>query len=160
MMRARRLTLTVLGVLAGGLVFSSAPAPATTVHVFSGSFGSATSTPANPASLSAPSGVAVNDATEDVYVVDKGNNRVERFSATGTFIAAWGWGVINGKAEYQICTSTSGCQAGIEGSGAGQLDSPEAIAVDNSGKTVSEDPSVEDVYVTNLDFRALGDREC
>ena len=149
MMRARRLTLTVLGVLAGGLVFSSAPAPATTVHVFSGSFGSATSTPANPASLSAPSGVAVNDATEDVYVVDKGNNRVERFSATGTFIAAWGWGVINGKAEYQICTSTSGCQAGIEGSGAGQLDSPEAIAVDNSGKTVSEDPSVEDVYVTN-----------
>jgi hypothetical protein len=153
MMRARRLTLTVLGVLAGGLVFSSAPAPAATVHLFSGSFGSTTSTPPDPAPLSAPSGAAVSDSTGDVYVLDKGNNRVEQFSATGTFIAGWGWGVSNGNAEYQICTS--GCQAGIEGSGAGQLDSPEAIAVDNSGKTVSEDPSVGDVYVTNTADRVI-----
>ena len=30
------------------------------------------------------SGVAVNDTTHDVYVVDSGNNRVEEFNATGT----------------------------------------------------------------------------
>src|ERR1039458_8498943 len=140
MMRAHRLLTTglaTLGVLAGGLVLSSAPALA-----LSGSFGGS-----GASALSGPSGVAVNDSTGDVYVVDKGNNRVEQFSLTGTFIAAWGWGVSNGNAEYQICTS--GCQAGVAGSGAGQLDSPEAIAVDNSGKTESEDPSVGDVYVMN-----------
>jgi hypothetical protein len=136
MMRARRLTLTVLGVLAGGLVFSSAPALAATVHVFSSSFGSATSTPPDPAPLSGPSGVAVNDATDDVYVVDKGNNRVERFSSTGSYL-----GYFNGSGTFEVEGKVeTGKPAPPQ-----PLESPEGVAVDNDLSS----PSVGDVYVVD-----------
>jgi DNA-binding beta-propeller fold protein YncE len=92
--------------------------------------------------LSKPSGVAVNESTGDVYVVDAGNSRVERFSATGSFIAAWGWGVTDGKEEYEVCTSA--CKAGLTGTGPAQFNSPEAIAIDNS-----TGPSGGDVYVVS-----------
>jgi DNA-binding beta-propeller fold protein YncE len=92
--------------------------------------------------LSKPSGVAVNESTGDIYVVDSGNNRVERFSATGTFIAAWGWGVTDGKEEYEVCTSA--CKAGLAGTGPAQFNSPEAIAIDNT-----TGPSGGDVYVVS-----------
>ena len=92
--------------------------------------------------LSKPSGVAVNESTGDVYVVDAGNNRVERFSATGSFIAAWGWGVSDGKEEYEVCTSA--CKDGLPGTGLAQFNSPEAIAIDNT-----TGPSGGDVYVVS-----------
>src|SRR5262249_61769604 len=69
-----------------------------------------------------------------------GNARVQKFSATGAFIAAWGYGVTDGTAVSQVCTTT--CQAGIAGSGAGQFQNPTSIAVDSSGG-----PSNGDVYV-------------
>ena len=115
-------------------------------HVFGFSFAGAGG---GAGELSGPAGVAVNEATGDVYVVDRANNRVERFGPNGEFIAAWGWGVKDGKEEYEICES--GCQAGIAGDGKGQFDSPEAIAVDNS--TSASDPSRGDVYVV-ADARA------
>jgi DNA-binding beta-propeller fold protein YncE len=87
----------------------------------------------------------LNDATGDVYVVDRGNNRVDEFEGDGSFVRAWGWGVADGLPMFETCTLT--CEAGLAGSGVGQLDSPEAIAVDNSGSAL--DPSKEDVYVTN-----------
>ena len=96
-----------------------------------------------PGRLLHPAGVAVDEASGDVYVVDAGNNRIERFGAKGEFVAAWGWGVSDGKAEYEVCTSA--CKAGIAGEGEAQLDAPSAIAVDNSGSP--EDPSRGDVYV-------------
>jgi len=92
--------------------------------------------------LSKPSGVAVNESTGDIYVVDSANNRVERFGETGAFIAAWGWGVSDGKEEYEVCTSA--CKAGLAGTGAAQFNSPEAIAVDNTAG-----PSSGDVYVVS-----------
>jgi DNA-binding beta-propeller fold protein YncE len=92
--------------------------------------------------LSKPSGVAVNESTGDVYVVDAGNSRVERFSATGSFIAAWGWGVTDGKAEYEVCTNA--CKAGLAGTGPAQFNSPEAIAIDET-----TGPSGGDVYVVS-----------
>ena len=95
--------------------------------------------------LEHPEGVAVNDATGDVYVADKGNNRIDQFEAGGKFIRAWGWGVVEGigkKEELQTCTILTGCGPGVAGTGAGQLDAPEAVAVDNS-----TDASKEDVYV-------------
>ena len=58
-----------------------------------------------------PAGVAVNEASGDVYVVDAGNNRIERFGPAGEFIAAWGWGVSDGKAEYEVCTSAAAKRA-------------------------------------------------
>jgi DNA-binding beta-propeller fold protein YncE len=92
--------------------------------------------------LSKPSGVAVNESTGDVYVVDAGHSRLERFSATGSFIAAWGWGVTDGKEEYEVCTSA--CKAGLPGTGPAQFNSPEAIAIDNT-----TGPSGGDVYVVS-----------
>jgi tripartite motif-containing protein 71 len=40
--------------------------------------------------MSSPSGVAVNQTTGDVYVLDTGNDRVQQFTATGTYIRQWG----------------------------------------------------------------------
>ncbi len=98
--------------------------------------------------LSSPSGVAVNEKTGDVYVVDSANNRVEVFSHKGEFIEVWGWGVKDGKSEFEICKQGEGvCQPGIAGTGEGQFDAPEAIAVDNS--TSAGDESAGDVYVVS-----------
>ena len=87
-----------------------------------------------------PVGVAVDQGSGDVYVADSGNARVEKFDAQGNFIAAWGWGVADGMAQSEVCTSN--CQAGIAGSGAGQFSNPTSVAVDSSGG-----PSAGDVYV-------------
>lgn len=83
-----------------------------------------------------PSGVAT-DAAGNVYVADGNHNRVQKFNSDGAFIAAWGWGVSDGSAMLQVCTS--GCQSGIhpapgeEASGNGQFDGPKAVATDSSG---------------------------
>ena len=44
--------------------------------------------------MSDPQGVAVNQATGDVYVSDEGNLRVDEFNEDGQFIRAWGAGVV------------------------------------------------------------------
>jgi hypothetical protein len=79
--------------------------------------------------------VSVHQATGDVYLVDRQNNRVDEFSGEGQFIRAWGWGVADGvTSALQMCTAT--CFPGIPGSGAGQFDSPvlsDGIAVDSLG---------------------------
>lgn len=132
-----------LALLLATLALTAPPALAETHRGFTAHLGSEGS---GAGELLEPAGVAVNDATGDVYVVDRGNNRIDEFEGNGTFIRAWGWGVADGLPMFETCTSLT-CEAGIAGSGAGQLDSPEAIAVDNSGS--APDPSKEDVYVTN-----------
>ena len=47
------------------------------------------------------------------------------------FQKTFGWGVQDGSSAFQICTS--GCRAGIAGSGVGQFNYPASIAVDHSG---------------------------
>ena len=37
-----------------------------------------------------PFGISVNPSTGDVYVADTGNNRIQRFTATGDFLGQWG----------------------------------------------------------------------
>src|SRR3984957_19627111 len=141
--------LGVLCALVSFFGFSGASAFGKQVHVFSSSFGSAGS---GAGQLLEPLGVAVNDATGKVYVVDKGNARVDEFASDGTFVRAWGWGVADGISEEpQTCTLA--CFKGIAGSGAGQFSAPEAIAIDNSGSVT--DPSKEDVYVTNTGSNAV-----
>jgi hypothetical protein len=139
-----RLILPVLATVLGALAFSATPSLAGEVHVYSHSFGE----PGTEAGqFEDPSDLAVNTATGDVYVADKGNNRIDEFDSSGTFIQAWGWGVADGLPMFETCTLS--CQAGIAGSGKGQLDEPEQLAVDNSGESVTEDPSAGDVYVTD-----------
>ena len=114
-----RLILSVFATSLGALAFASAPAQAAGGHVFKESF---KGTPGHE--LSDPTGVAVNNATGNVYVVDKGSSRVEEFNPEGTKVIA------------EFGTS-------------GELTEPEAIAIDNSGEEASRDPSAGDVYVTD-----------
>ena len=72
----------------------------------------------------------VFDASGDLWVTDNNNARVQEFSSTGTFIKAIGWGVSNGKSEFEVCTS--GCEAGVAGSGEGQFSKPEGIAINQA----------------------------
>jgi hypothetical protein len=76
-----------------------------------------------------PSGIAVFQETGDVYLVDHNNQRVDSFGAEGAFRSAVGWGVLDGKNEFEVCSA--GCRAGIPGAGAGQLANPNGVAVDN-----------------------------
>src|SRR5262249_11267024 len=132
----RRVTKIALALCALTLTLGAATAQAQLFLPLS-SFGS---TGSGAGQFQGPVGVAVDQATGNVYVADSGNARVQKFDASGTFIAAWGWGVTDGMAQSEVCTS--GCQAGIPGSGAGQFSNPTSIGVDNSGG-----PSNGDVYV-------------
>jgi RHS repeat-associated protein len=75
-------------------------------------------------------GVTV-DSKGNVWATDEGNNRVEEFTSEGVFVKMFGWGVSNGEAKLEICTSS--CRAGLQGSGNGEFYVPEGIAVDAKG---------------------------
>jgi hypothetical protein len=66
-----------------------------------------------------------------VYVADGRNERIDELTAWGGFVKAWGWGVRNGEAKLQSCTTE--CRQGLKGAGSGQLNNPEAVAVDSEG---------------------------
>lgn len=89
-----------------------------------------------------PRGLAVSPTNGHLYVADQTNNRIDEFTAWGEFVKAWGWGVDDGSSELQVCTTESGCQKGIAGTGAGQFAEIGAVgvAVDSTG----------DIYVVDL----------
>jgi sugar lactone lactonase YvrE len=140
-------------VACAALALAATPASAS-IHIPAGSFSSYGSA-AGHVQLNASSGLAVNASTHDVYVADTNNVRVDQFSAAGVFLRAWGWGVADGLPVFETCTLV--CQSGIQGSAAGQFETPVFIAVDNSAG-----PSAGDVYVgdtgtnTVLKFSASG----
>jgi hypothetical protein len=92
--------------------------------------------------FSTPAGVAANESTGHLYVVDSFNQRVQEFDVFGTFVRAWGWGVQTGAPAFEICNAPGPCLAGSAGPGAGQLANPQGIAVDQGDGSV---------YVTNQD---------
>jgi hypothetical protein len=65
-----------------------------------------------------PYGVAV-DSSGSVFVVDRGNDRVQKFSSAGTFIKTWG----------------------TKGTGIGQFKGPLALSIDSSGNVFVTDTS-------------------
>jgi tripartite motif-containing protein 71 len=67
--------------------------------------------------FSTPTGVAT-DTSGNVYVLDSGNNRIQKFSSNGTFIAKWG----------------------LQGTADGQFNNPTGIAVDPLGNVYMADP--------------------
>jgi DNA-binding beta-propeller fold protein YncE len=85
--------------------------------------------------LNTPVGVAIDQTSGNVFVADAGNARVEKFDAMGNFLAAFGWGVRDGKARSEVCTRN--CQAGIPGSGPGQFSNPTSIAFGNASGVAS-----------------------
>ncbi len=130
------------GLLASCVAVALIPASAQArqVRLFSGLFGSASTLPADPYPLSDPGGVAVDQADGDVYVADTGNNRVEKFNASGEFLLAFGAGV--GGPGVDVCGGLVMCSPGATGSAADDLNGARFLAVDNS-----PGPSKGDVYV-------------
>ena len=97
-----------------------------------------------------PTSLAVDYASGDVYVAEggnastPGNSRISVFDSDGNFLRAFGWGVDTGANALETCTAASTCQAGIAGSGGGQLSGSDSrLAVDNDPSS----PSYHDVYV-------------
>ena len=128
--RALRLTPALCSVLLTGLLLSTAPALAAGGIAFSGSIGESGS---GNGQFKEPKGVAVNEATGDVYVVDKGNNRVEYFNSAGIF-------------QHQFNgTEIDGVPAGAGKEAPAKFSEPEAIAIDNDSMSSSHG----DVYVTD-----------
>jgi hypothetical protein len=124
MISARKQAWMIPVIFAAVVVFSCAPAWAGGAHVFTGSFGSANSTVKDSEPLSAPSGVAFSEKTKEVYVIDTGHDRVERFSSTGVYLGQFD---------------------GSDAPGTGVFSSPNAIAVDNDAAS----ESYGDVYVSD-----------
>ncbi len=147
--RRARLALALMCAVFG-LLMSSGSAFALTErgHIFSPTLSFGGGEGSGAGQLKQPAGVAVNETSHDVYVVDAGNNRVDRFDREGHFISAWGFGVVDGKKELEICTTS--CRAGLVASGKGELHGARSIAIDNS--TSSQDPSRGDVYVEVMPF--------
>jgi len=82
-------------------------------------------------------GLAADPAGGHLFVADQSNGRIDEFTAWGTFVRAFGFGVRDGAAEFQVCTEETGCQVGIESSAAdgpgGWKGSPEGVALDSAG---------------------------
>ncbi len=92
--------------------------------------------------LTMPAAAAVSGG--EVYVADQGNNRISVFTTSGTFVRAFGKGVNPGAGSPDVCTAATTCQSGSLGGGAGQLDSPVAVAVTGN-----------EVYVTDQGNRRI-----
>jgi sugar lactone lactonase YvrE len=82
--------------------------------------------------LAFPSAVAV-DGSGSLYVADTRNNRINEFSFDGTFIRAFGEGVINGASAFQVCSTATGCSTGIPSGSLNSVSSPRGTAVDCAG---------------------------
>jgi hypothetical protein len=181
--RLARLLLSLVVVFSAGATLSVAPASAskqivdyfgTDPAVGSGTLGG---------EFTDPQGVAVNQTgaggvpAGTVYVVDHGNDRIQRFSRdthgtptpyddTYPFVSAWGPGVLDGSTTYQICTIASACRAGVASAGNGGLSIDgnaflSGIAIDqDTGELYASDPGNNrvDVYAADGAFlRSFGE---
>jgi len=115
--------------------------------------------------FSGPTGVAV-DATGNVYVLDRSNNRVQKFTSTGTYLTQWGTNgagngqfnsptgvAVDGSSNVYVAdrsnhriqkftsTGTYLTQWGTNGTGNGQFSYPFGVAVDASGNVYVADTS-------------------
>lgn len=94
--------------------------------------------------LNRPVGIAV-DGSGDVYVGDTGNDRVEKFSASGVFLLAFGGEV--DEAGGDVCTVAAECRAGTPGAANGEIEpwhSPWLVV-----SVAAAGPTAGDVYVAD-----------
>jgi DNA-binding beta-propeller fold protein YncE len=141
------------------------PAQAARGYILERSFGQAcTASPCPQGQFNEPESIAVNEASGTIYVVDKGDNRVEMFNQDGTPA-----GEINGSGELANEKKPAG-SGGLPGeTPTGRFDEPEGIAVDNTCHiheratglplTTSEcetlDPSNSDVYIQDTAHKVI-----
>ena len=138
-MIARKLTLATLTATVLCMLIGSAVPVANAMRFGSGGGGSGR--------LNSPSGIAVDQASNDLYVADRNNRRIDKFDQSGSFLLAWGWGVNEESPANELQTCTETCQPGISGKGAGEFSSegPRGVAVDNDPLS----SSYGDVYVVD-----------
>ncbi|HEX2070759.1 MAG TPA: hypothetical protein VHF90_03805 [Thermoleophilaceae bacterium] len=134
--------------------------------------------------FNAPRGIAVNQATGDLYVTDgsASHRRVQQFSATGQFIRTWGQDVIAGTAPnsngtgFEICDTTATpanfinqCKAGVSqttGGAFGNIAATEGgypavvpAGAPNAGNVLVADPGnrrVQEFTAAGVFVRAFG----
>ncbi len=100
-------------------------------------------------------GLAV-DQQGNVWVADNGSDRVREFSNNLEFKLAFGWGVKDGEAKFETCTSE--CQVGLSGAGNGEFNNPTGLVIDgtntlwvvDSGNNRVERLSLDGEYLTQL----------
>ena len=112
----------------GALAVAVAPALAARGHVRSTlpAFGGVClSTPCEGA-LEEPNGIAVNEETGDVYVADRGGNRIVRYSAEGVYESEF-----NGSSTLGEGIS-AGSGGGEDKEPTGEFQEPEDVAIDNA----------------------------
>src|SRR5207237_817973 len=114
----------------GGYEFDAVLAPCGTFLTTWGSAGS------QDGQFESPTGVAV-DGSRNVYVAEF--SRIQKFTNVGGFLLAFGWGVKDGMAAAEICTSE--CQSGLAGSGDAQFETPIGITFDGIGNIFVADTS-------------------
>ena len=68
-----------------------------------------------------PTGIAAEQSTGDVYVVDQNNHRVQKFGPEGRFILTFG-GEVNATTKGNVCAAGEECDAGVPGSGKGAFE--------------------------------------
>lgn len=153
------ITLTLAFLLLNGALLSAAPAIAfePTKYVFYANMGwevdattkntvcTATSKDqcqqalhsGEPGGFSSPQSIAVAPKpSEDIYISDNANQRVQELTPQGAFVLMFGREV--NKNGSDICHAGEGCQVGKEGTGPGEFRVPRSIAVD---------PQTGNVYV-------------
>src|SRR5580693_457770 len=153
--RVHRFAQGMLGMMLAtltGLLLASTPALAAIRYpsAATGSFGEPCSgSPCGDGQFDEPTGMSVNQAPEgtftqpdagDVYVIDAGDQRIERFSPTGVYLSQWN-GSATPAGNFAL---TAGPPQEAESDASA---SANAIAVDSS--TDTRDSSAGDVYVAD-----------
>lgn len=155
----RAVGLIALAMLALGPASASGSNKAVLTFFGSGGSGASQFNPPEGVAVNSPATADANDG--DIYVVDRGNNRIDQFNSSHNFIRAWGWGVENGADAFQVCTAV--CQAAVAPSvagAAGAMSFPRGIAINQvTGNVYVTDQSYHrvDVFGSNGAFlRAFG----
>jgi hypothetical protein len=136
-----------------------------------GASGPAAGPGANGGQLLSPQGIAIDQASGDVYVTEATNIRVSAFDASGNFLRAWGKDVSTSDASglHEVCTSAADCKIGASGGASargGEFNSTFAggIAVaptgaPNAGNVLVTDPAnrrVQEFAPSGAFVRAFG----
>lgn len=90
-----------------------------------------------------PHGITLDPAGH-LLIADALNRRVNEFTIEGAFIRAFAEGVIDGKAQFEVCTAQTGCRAGTESVNPGSLPYTFGVGVDCTGA----------IYATSFQFFA------
>jgi len=88
--RGRRPLALILLALSALMLLALAPAANAAPKNVAAIIGAETDEPGDPGEFQIPAGVAVNQDTGDLYVVDQDRNRIQRFDEDGTYISQWG----------------------------------------------------------------------